>query len=208
MGEYREDLIWENNDVKLLEIAIDRHLKFYKNVLKLCSKANQKLSALSWMPKLFSFKKRGTLLNIFVKSQFKYCPTVWMFHSRRINNKINKLHERTLRIVYDDDISTFEQLLAIDKFFSIYHQSIQRILIEIYKALHDSGNRLKELFLRRISTKNMRPKPELVIPLVKSVLKGKNSLRYYGSVIWNSLPIEIRKDHSILSFVTKIKQGN
>ena len=208
MGEYREDLVWENNDVKLLEIAIDRHPKFYKHALKLCSKANRKLSALSRMPKLISFKKRGTLLSTSVKSQFKYCPTVWMFDSRRINNKINKLHESTFRIVYDDDISTFEQLLAMDKFFPIYHQSIQRILIEIYKALHDSGNRLKELFLRRISTKNMRPKPELVIPLVKSVLKGKNSLRYYGSVIWNSLPIEIRKDYSILSFVTKIKQGN
>ena len=100
-----------------------------------------------------------------------------MFHSRRINNKINKLHERTLIIIYDDDISTFEQLLGMDKFFSIYHQSIQRILIEIYKALHDSGNSLKELFLRRISTKNMPPKPELMIPLVNSVLKGKNSLR-------------------------------
>ena len=49
-------------------------------------------------------------------------------------------------------------------------------------------------------------KPELVIPSVNSVLKGKNSLRYFGSVIWNSLPTEIREDHSILSFVTKIKQ--
>ena len=43
MGEYRERLIWESNDVKLLGVTIDRHLKFDKHVLKLCSKANQKL---------------------------------------------------------------------------------------------------------------------------------------------------------------------
>ena len=207
MGEYREDLIWESNDVKLLEITIDRDLKFYKHVLKLCSKANQKLSAVSRMLKLFSIKKRGTLFKAFVQSQFKYCPIVWMFHGRRTNSKINKLDERALRIVYDDEVSTFDQLLAMDKCFCIYHQNIQRILIEIYNALHDSGNSLKELFIRRISTKNMRSEPELVIPLVNSVLKGKNSLRYFGSVIWNSLPIETRKDHSILSFVTKTKQG-
>ena len=207
MGEYREDLIWESNDVKLLEITIDRDLKFYKHVLKLCSKANQKLSAVSRMLKLFSIKKRGTLFKAFVQSQFKYCPIVWMFHGRRTNSKINKLDERALRIVYDDEVSTFDQLLAMDKCFCIYHQNIQRILIEIYNALHDSGNSLKELFIRRTSTKNMWSEPELVIPLVNSVLKGKNSLRYFGSVIWNSLPIETRKDHSILSFVTKTKQG-
>ena len=49
-------------------------------------------------------------------------------------------------------------------------------------------------------------KPELVIPSVNSCLEGKNSLRYSGSVIWNSLPTKIREDHSISSFVTKIKQ--
>ena len=129
------------------------------------------------------------------------------FHSRRTNNKINRLHKRALRIVYDDDVSTFYQLLAMDKSFCIHHQNIQRLLIKIYKTLHDiSGNSSKELFGKRESTINLRSKPELVIPSLNSVLKGKNSLRYFGSVIWNSSPIEIMEDHSISSFATKIKQ--
>ena len=130
-----------------------------------------------------------------------------MFHSRRTNSKINRLHERALRIVYDDDVSTFDQLLTMDKSFCIHHQNIQRPLIEIYKALHNiSGNSLKDLFVKRESTISLRTKPELVIPSVSSVLKGKNSLRYFGSVIWNSLVIEVREDHSISSFATKIKE--
>ena len=77
-----------------------------------------------------------------------------MFHSRRTNKKINKLYERALTIVYDDDVSTFDQLLAMDKSFYIHLQNIQRLLIEIYKALHDiSGNSLKEFLLKRESTK-------------------------------------------------------
>ena len=174
--------------------------------MKLCSKVNQKISALFRMVKLLSFNKR-ILFKAFVESQFKCCPIFWMFHSRRSNNKINRLHERALRIVYDDDVSTFHQLLAMDKFFCIHHQNIQRLLIEIYKALHDtSGNSPKKLFVKRESTISLRSKPELVIPSVNSILKGKNSLRYFGSIIWNSLPTEIREDHSISSFVTKIKQ--
>ena len=198
------DLIWESNDVKLL--VVNRDLKFDKHVLKLFSKANQKLSTLSRVANLLSFNKR-TLFIAFVESQFKYCPIVWMFHSRRTNNKINRLHERALRIVYDDDVSTFDQLLAMDKSFCIHHQNIQRLLIEIYKALHDiSGNSLKELFVKRESTISLRSKPELVIPSMNSILKGKNSIRYFGSVIWNSLPVEIREDHSIFSFATKKTQ--
>ena len=64
---------------------------------------------------------------------------------------------------------------------------------------------MKALFVKRESTIIFRSKPELVIPSMNSVLKSKNSLRYFGSIIWNALPIEIR-DHSISSFVTKIKQ--
>ena len=102
-----KDFIWESNHVKLLGITIARDLKFNKHVLKLCSKANQKLSALSRIGKLFSLNKRRTLFKAFVVCQFKYCPIVWMFHSQRTNNKINRLHERALRIVYDDNVSTF-----------------------------------------------------------------------------------------------------
>ena len=65
IGKY---LTCESNDVKRPGITIDRDLKFDKYVLKLCSKANQKLSALSRMTKLLSFSKRRTLFKAFVES--------------------------------------------------------------------------------------------------------------------------------------------
>ena len=87
----------------------------------------------------------------------------------RTDKKINRLHERALRIVSDDDVSTFDQLLAVENSFCIHHQSVQRLLIEIYKVLHDNlGNSLKELFVRREITINLRPNPELLIPSVNS----------------------------------------
>ena len=101
IGKY---LIWESNDIKLLLVTIDRDLKFDKHVLKLCSKANQKLSALSRMANLLCFNKSRTLVKAFMESQFKHCQIVWMFHSQATNNRINRLHERDLRNVYDDNI--------------------------------------------------------------------------------------------------------
>ena len=63
---------------------------------------------------------------------------------------------------------------------------------------------MKVLFVRRESTISYNPK--LASPSGNSVLKDINSLRYFGSIIRNSLLIEIRDDHSILSFLSKIKQ--
>ena len=112
---------------------------------------------------------------------------------------------RALRIVYNNDISNFDQLLAMGKSFLIYHQNMQRLSIKIYKPLHDiSGNRLKELFVKRESSISLLSKPELVISSVNSLLKGKKSLRYFGSIICNTLPLEIREDHSTSSFVRNV----
>ena len=92
-----KDHIWESKEVKLLGLTIDNELKFEKHVSSLCLKANRKLSALSRMGKFLSFAKKRILYKSFVESQFKYCPLIWMFHSRTCNTKINRLHERALK---------------------------------------------------------------------------------------------------------------
>ena len=98
-----------------------------------------------------------------------------MFHNRGTNSKINRLHDRALRIVFNSTVSIFDQLLNKDKYFCIYHQNIWRPLIEIYNVLHDnSGNSFKEFFVRRESAINLST-PEMMIPSVKSVLKNKTN---------------------------------
>ena len=57
-----------------------------------------------------------------------------MFHGRQINDKINKLNERALRIVYNDTVKSFDNLLIKDKSLTVRHQNIQSLVIEIYKG--------------------------------------------------------------------------
>ena len=57
-------------------------------------------------------KKR--IMRVFISSQFGCCPLVWFFCSRKINNRMNRIQERALRIVYKDYVSTFAQLLEKD----------------------------------------------------------------------------------------------
>ena len=71
-----------------------------------------------------SSKKRGIPFKAFIESKFKHCSFIWMFHGRQINDKINKLHERALRIVYNATVTSFKNLLVKDKCLTIHHQNI------------------------------------------------------------------------------------
>ena len=121
---------------KLLGITINNELKFDDHITKICRKANSKLSTLSRLVRYLSMKQKKPLYLLFIEVQFKYSPVTWMFSSRSCNNKINKLQERALRIVYDDYESSFDVLLNKNKSFSIHHQNIQKLMIEICKSLN------------------------------------------------------------------------
>ena len=73
-------------------------------------------------------------MKAFIESQFAYCPLVWMLCSRSSNNRINHLHERALKIVYNYLSSTFEDLLVKDNLVSIHYSNIRLLARELYKA--------------------------------------------------------------------------
>ena len=116
--------IKNSNTEKLLGIKIDNKLTFDPHVSDICTKVSQKLHALSRIGHLMNFNRRKEIVNAFILSQFGYCPLVWMFHSRKLNHRINTLHKRALLIVYQDSKSSFEELLAKDESFTIHERNI------------------------------------------------------------------------------------
>ena len=158
----------------------------------MCRKANSKPSALSRLARYLSMKQKKLLHMLFTGAQFKYCPITWLFCSRSCDNKINKLQERALRLVYDDYETSFDGLLNKNKSFSIHHQNIQNLMIEVYKSLNKSS---PDNFFGLTFTSKRRQDPlqnDLLVPSVKTVTKGKDSAKYLGTVTWNSGPSHIR----------------
>ena len=101
---------------KLLGVKVDTKLKF-EHLNGGISKASRKVNALSRVLPYMILSKKKVLMNSFFNSQFSYCPFICMFHSRIMNNKINRLHERCMRLIYEDKTSSFEELLEQDNCF-------------------------------------------------------------------------------------------
>ena len=100
---------------KFFGIKIDNKLTLEEHVEGLCKKASQKVSAVARISSLMRFEQRKRIVNLFITSHFSHYPLVWMFHSRRLNNRIDHIHERTLKIIYQDYNSSFKELLRKDE---------------------------------------------------------------------------------------------
>ena len=79
--------------------------------------------------------KKRVIMKAFTESQFGYCPLVWMFHRQSLNNKINRIHERALRITHNDKSSSFQKLLEKDNSVTIYYSNIKIRATETCRAL-------------------------------------------------------------------------
>ena len=196
--------IWEEFKVKLLGVKIDKELKFETHIEEICDKANKKLSVLLRLSKSLDFKKKRLLFKAFFESQFRYCPLVWMMCSRKANNRIDKLHERALRFVYNDYATSFENLLEKDGSVTVHNFNVQTLAIEVYKFLNGfSPEILKDIF---VPNSNPYSVNDLFHPCVRTVGYGKHSLSFFGSVIWGMVPREIKSVDSLGQFKFLIRQ--
>ena len=152
------ELNFKNSDYEIiLGITIDRKLTFNKHIKNLCKKAGQKLSALLRISPYLDENKKKLLYCSMIKSQFNYCPLVWMFCSRKSNNLINKVQERALRLITNDYQSSFN--IFLDKYneFSIHPRNLDTLMIELYKIIHHTAPPIiNSLFVFRENTHNIR----------------------------------------------------
>ena len=148
---------FSNEEQKILGVIVDNKLTFKSHIKNLCKIASQKIATLSRLSNHLNNSQKRLIFNSLVKSQFSYCPLVWMFCS---NNMINKVHERAIKVLLNDHESDFETLLKINNEVSNHHRNIQTLLIEIFKI-----------------------KKGFASPIKGSILKVRNFIRAFFSCI-------------------------
>ena len=112
------NLINESSEEKLLGVTIDKKLSFKPHIKTLYKKASQKLHALSRISCYLSTEQLKKTMRAFILSQFSYCPLVWMFCDKSLNNKINHIHEKALRMACKNNVSDFDTLLIENNTFN------------------------------------------------------------------------------------------
>ena len=164
---------------KLLGVKIACDLNFEDHINSICKKVSAKLNALAKISPYVDEEKRRLIMNALFISKFNCCPLTWTFHSRKLNEKINRFHEPCLRIIYNDSLSTFERLLTKDNFVSIHDRKLQVITTDMFNVYTEQGlDILQDVFsINSQPEYNLRNKTHFATRSVRKFYYGDNSLR-------------------------------
>ena len=202
-----EDFSIKNStEEKLLGVKFDSNLSFEGHVTSLCKKASQKLHALARISHYMDLNKRRSLMKAFITSQFSYCPLIWMFHSRNLNNKINWIHERALRLVYQNNLS-FSELLDLDNSVTVHLKYLQVLVTEIYKVKNGIAPEImKDIFELQNPSYNLRSScNQFRRKNIKTGHYGLQSVRCLDPKIRELVPNNIKYSNSLSKFKKLIK---
>ena len=141
-----------------------------------------------------------------VKSQFNYCPLVWMLCPRRSNSLINKVQERALRIIYNDQFTDFKSLLLNHNEITIHQRNLQGFLTEIYKIIYQIAPPIMLSLLEiRENTHNTRHFQVLSNESRRTVNYGLETICYRAPFLWANLPPVHKLANCLNIFKRKIK---
>ena len=131
-----------------------------------------------------------------------------MFHDRGVNSKINLIHERALRIAYQDFTSGFAELLINDNSVSIHQRDLQLLVTEIYRTkMNINPSFMKEIFVEREMHYNLRVMKSFYARKPRTTAYGLETISFLGQSLWRDLPLHINKSQSVKRFKRVFKFG-
>ena len=125
-------------------------------------------------------------MKAFLASQFSYYSLAWMLHNRTLNNRINILRKRALRLTYKENQSSFKELLEKDHSVTIHNKNLQVLVTEIFKVKNDFTEILK---VKNDFTEILKVKNDLAPDIMNDVFKnphttyGQNQITLYAEML-------------------------
>ena len=113
-----------------------------------------------------------------------------MSPSRTMNNRITKIHEKTVRLVYKDEENlSLDDLLKKDKLVIIHQRNLQILATEIDKVRNDLGPEImKDNFHSVQKTYNLRNDSTLQKLRNLTVYFGTEGISSLAPKMWEIVP--------------------
>lgn len=201
----KNEIISSKRTIKVLGVTLDDQLKFDLHITNICRKASGQINALKRLSKIFQKVSKKKIYDAFISSNFHYCPLSWIFCGKNNSNKLERLQERALRFVFDDFNTLYDTLLEKANLLPLYMGRIKILGVEVYKCKHGlNPSYLNNLFTEREIPYGLRDSSRFQQPKFDTKTFGYRSFKYYGSKLWNSIPIEVKSSVSVEIFKSKM----
>ena len=114
------------------------------------------------------------------------------------------MHERALRLVYNDKSSSFRELLERDNSVTIHERNIQVLLTEIFKIKSGAAPEIMTEILKfKDHSYDLKKNNCLERRIIKSCKYGSETVSNLGAKLWDILPENIKKLNLFRNLETK-----
>ena len=167
----------------MISIFLESRLNFESHTGSLCRKAGQKISALARLKNYFTSDQRNVPLNSVITSQFTYCPLIWMFMSRCLNNPLNNIHKQALRLIYNDHKKSFNSISTENNLKTLHQENLEFLAVEINKFQNGwSPPIMNDILFSRQNIYNLQRFQELFTSTKKTVNLSLIEAHSYGTL--------------------------
>ena len=129
-----------------------------------------------------------------------------MFHSRKTDHKINRIHERALKLAYKNNVSAFEQLLAKNKSITSHERNLQLFMTEIFNAKSKlNPDFMTDIFKKMSVSYNLRKGFDKLLPVVRTTTYGIETISHIGNKLWQILPSSLKSIPNLENFKKGIR---
>ena len=101
--EFHDCVIRATSRINILGIEFDDKIKFESHIDEICNQTSKQVNALKRMKHHLDKQCKKVVYNSYIRSNFNYCPTVWMFTGKMNIDKLEKTNKRALRFVVNDN---------------------------------------------------------------------------------------------------------
>ena len=126
------------NSIDLLGVTIDKDLSFNRHISQICEKVNKQFSVLKRFKNIITSNAMLRLYKAFILPHFQYCSLIWYFSGTRNCDKLESLNKRILRFIFNDSLSSYDELLKKAKIASLYTGRLHKILMVVFKSFYVS----------------------------------------------------------------------
>ena len=195
---HQNNTINSSNEIIILGVKLDAKLSFDPYISDVVRRVSRQINILRRIFKFLDEPGRINVYRSFISANFNYCPVVWMFCGKKNSTKLEKLQERALRFVFKDTKSSYQDLLTKGNFLSLSSYRIYFLGIEMYKSKYaKSPDYIKELHNSRTLHYGLRDGNKLIQSSYNTKKYGFRSFSYYGSKLWNSIPVNVKEAESL-----------
>ena len=137
--------------------------------------------------KFLTTENAKILGHAFIDSQFNYVRLLWMFCRKTLYSKIEKIHRKTLKVIYESN-DTYDNLFLQSSTVSVHQKHLRFLMTEIYKNISQLNPEFMwSYFTYKDMPYNLSKGPILGLPKTHSFYHGTNAIDFCGFLIWNTL---------------------